>query len=103
MIFGQNLISILLSKPDKQADMQMSFFGADPLPKTPDHQKKFVAHQNSDFFILSYALMASNPNNLFGNDFHSTAAISAKQLVQAYLAQGLGEVGQLLKGKRNLD
>ena len=59
MIFSQNLISILLSKPDKQADMQMSFLGADPLPKTPDHQKKFVAHQNSDFFILSYALMLS--------------------------------------------
>ena len=57
MIFSQNLISILLSKPDKQADMQMSFFGADPLPKTPDHQKKFVAHQNSNFFILSYALV----------------------------------------------
>ena len=57
MIFGQNLISILMSKPDKQAIMQMSFFGADPLPKTPDHQKKFVAHQNSNFFILSYALM----------------------------------------------
>ena len=56
MVFSQNLISILLSKPDKQADMQMSFFGADPLPKTPDHQKKFVAHQNSNFFILSYAL-----------------------------------------------
>ena len=59
MIFSQNLISILLSKPDKQAIMQMSFFGADPLPKTPDHQKKFVAHQNSNFFILSYALMHS--------------------------------------------
>ena len=57
MIFGQNLISILMSKPDKQAIMQMSFFGADPLPKTPDHQKKFVAHQNSNFFILSYALL----------------------------------------------
>ena len=57
MIFSQNLISILLSKPDKQADMQMSFFGADPLPKTPEHQKKFVAHQNSNFFILSYALL----------------------------------------------
>ena len=58
MIFGQNLISILLTKPDKQAIMQMSFFGADPLPKTPDHQKKFVAHQNTDFFILSYALLS---------------------------------------------
>ena len=58
MVFSQNLISILLSKPDKQADMQMSFFGADPLPKTPDHQKKFVAHQNSNFFILSYALLS---------------------------------------------
>ena len=57
MIFGQNLISILMSKPDKQAIMQMSFLGADPLPKTPDHQKKFVAHPNSDFCILSYALM----------------------------------------------
>ena len=57
MIFGKNLISILLSKPDKQAAMQMSFFGADPLPKTPDHQKKFIAHQNCNFFILSYALL----------------------------------------------
>ena len=57
MIFSQNLISILLSKPDKQADMQLSFLGAEPLPKTPDHQKKFVAHQNTDFFILSYALI----------------------------------------------
>ena len=57
MIFGQNLISILISKPDKEAIMQMSFFGADPLTKTPDHQKKFVAHQNSSFFILGYALM----------------------------------------------
>ena len=57
MTFCQNLISILLTKPDKQANMQMSFIGADPLPKTPDHQKKFVAHQNSDFCILSYALM----------------------------------------------
>ena len=61
MIFSQNLISILLSKPDKQADMQLSFLGANPLPKTPDHQKKFVAHQNSDFFILSYALMYLPP------------------------------------------
>ena len=48
---------MLLSKPDKQADVQMSFFGADSLPKTPDYQKKFVAHQNSNFFILSYALV----------------------------------------------
>ena len=46
-----------MSKPNKQAITQMSFLGANPLPKTPDHQKKFVAHQNSDFFILSYALM----------------------------------------------
>ena len=65
MIFSQNLISILLSKPDKQADMQMSFFGADPLPKTPDHQKKFVAHQNSNFFILSYALMSMCMHDLW--------------------------------------
>ena len=64
MIFGQNLISILMSKPDKQAIMQMSFFGADPLPKTPDHQKKFVAHQNSNFFILSYALTSIYPSIL---------------------------------------
>ena len=57
MIFSQNLISMLLSKPDKQADMQLSFLGPEPLPKTPDHQKKFVAHQNSNFFMLSYALI----------------------------------------------
>ena len=57
MIFSQNLISILMSKPNKQAITQMSFLGANPLPKTPDHQKKFVAHQNSNFFILSYALL----------------------------------------------
>ena len=45
-----------MSKPNKQAITQMSFLGANPLPKTPDHQKKFVAHPNSDFCILSYAL-----------------------------------------------
>ena len=49
-----------MSNPDKQAITQMSFLGADPLPKTPDHQKKFVAHQNSDFSILSYALFYKN-------------------------------------------
>ena len=65
MVFSQNLISILLSKPDKQADMQMSFFGADPLPKTPDHQKQIVAHQNSNFFILSYASYASHCGGLW--------------------------------------
>ena len=67
MIFSQNLISILLSKPDKQADMQLSFLGAEPLPKTPDHQKKFVAHQNSNFFILSYALPHSPISELENN------------------------------------
>ena len=46
-----------MSKPNKQAITQMSFLGANPLPKTPDHQKKFVAHPNSDFCILSYALV----------------------------------------------
>ena len=39
--------------------------------------------------------MASNPDNLFENDCRSSAAIRAKQLVQAYLEQGSGEVGQL--------
>ena len=48
-----------MSKPNKQAITQMSFLGANPLPKTPDHQKKFVAHPNSDFCILSYALLVS--------------------------------------------
>ena len=43
--------------------------------------------------------MASNTDNLFEIDCHFTAAIRAKQLVQAYLEQGSGEVGQLLKGK----
>ena len=36
--------------------------------------------------------MASNPDNLLENDCRSTAAIRAKQLVQANLEQGLGEV-----------
>ena len=49
-----------MSKPNKQAITQMSFLGANPLPKTPDHQKKFVAHPNSDFCILSYALLMSH-------------------------------------------
>ena len=34
------------------------------------------------------------------NDCRSTATVRAKQLVQAYLEQGSGDVGQLLKGEK---
>ena len=44
--------------------------------------------------------MASNHDILFENDWRSTAAIRAKQFVQAYLEQGSGEVGQLKGQKR---
>ena len=54
-----------MSKPNKQAITQMSFLGANPLPKTPDHQKKFVAHPNSDFCILSYALLSTSQGAIF--------------------------------------
>ena len=56
-LLGQNLISILLSICHKQALIQRGSDGSGRLPKTPDHQTKFVGFQFSHFFILCYALL----------------------------------------------